>query len=47
MSIEEFLGMDTLGVDWVLEKKLNEDEKMSLEVDVTLVELEKALKLVT
>ncbi len=44
MSIEDFLGMDTLGVDWVLEKKLNEDEKMSLEVEVNLVELEKALK---
>jgi len=44
MSIEEFLGRDTLELDWLLEKKLNEDERMSLEGDITLEEVDRALK---
>jgi exonuclease III len=43
LNLEDFLGMETLTMDWVGQKKLNEVEKNSLEGDITLEELEKAL----
>ena len=44
MSIEEFLTNEALNEEWVLRKKLNNDEKLMLEQDVTLDELKAALK---
>jgi len=44
MSIEEFFGDDLLNVDWVLGKKLTEDEKVGLEHDINYEELKSALK---
>jgi len=44
IRIEDFLGGGVLDQQWVQQKKLTEDEKMSLEGEITLVELEKALK---
>ena len=42
--MEEFLEEDTINLDWVQGKKLNNEERDSLEGEVTLEELEKALK---
>jgi len=44
LSIEDFLGDELGNVDWVLNKKLTIDEKLSLEGPITFDELEKALK---
>ncbi len=44
LSIEEFLQGDGLNEEWVEGRKLNEEEKMSLEGEITVAELEKALE---
>jgi len=44
IRIEEFLGVDVMNKEWLDNRKLSEEEKNSLEGDVTLDELLKALK---
>ncbi len=44
LSIEEFLHGDGLHEDWVEDRKLSEEEKMSLEGEITEAELDKALE---
>jgi hypothetical protein len=44
MSIEDFLGGNEISADWVINKKLSEEEKGTLEGEITLTELDEALK---
>ncbi|MFN9938341.1 MAG: hypothetical protein ACK56I_02595, partial [bacterium] len=44
LSIEDFLGGNEINADWVMNKKLNEEEKGTLEGEITLAELDEALK---
>jgi hypothetical protein len=44
LSIEDFLGGNEINADWVTNKKLNEEEKGTLEGEITLAELDEALK---
>jgi hypothetical protein len=43
MEIEDFLENDVVNLDWVSAKKLNEDEKASLDGPITMQEVEDAL----
>ncbi len=44
LSIEEFLQGDRVDEEWVEDRKLTEEEKISLEGEITEAELEKALE---
>jgi hypothetical protein len=44
LSIEDFLGRNEINAEWVTNKKLNEEEKGTLEGEITLAELDEALK---
>ena len=44
IKVEDFLGNDTANCDWVNDKKLNNMERDELEGQITLGELENALK---
>lgn len=43
MQIEEFLGNDLENNDWLEGKKLTDEERNSLEMEVSLDEIKKAL----
>jgi hypothetical protein len=47
LSIEDFLGGEIANIGWVNDRKLNDEERDSLEGPVTLEELKKALTIVT
>jgi len=44
LSIEDFLSRETCNEDWLKAKKLNDNEKLDLEGEVTMEELNESLK---